>query len=82
MLAFTKEAKILAAEEFLASMIERVTYSEAGRFTNEHIGTILDKIGSMIMRAFRAMAAKFGYKIEISRVEVQRFAFRALPGRW
>lgn len=27
MLAFTKEAKILAAEEFLASMIERVTYT-------------------------------------------------------
>ncbi len=80
-LSFTREMKILAAEEFIASMADKISYNtSAQRLTNVHIGTILDRVGTMIMQAFRRFMNKLGFKVEISKVEIRDLLARAFKG--
>jgi polyhydroxyalkanoate synthesis regulator phasin len=80
-LSLTRDMKIQHAEEFIAAMADKISYNtSAQRLTNVHIGTILDRVGAMIMQAFRRFMSRLGFKVEISKVEIRELLARAFKG--
>ena len=78
---FNEEMKIDAAEEWIAGMAERISYNtSAERMMNANIGTILDRVGSIIMRAYRKFMVSIGLSPEISKVEIRDLLRRAFEG--
>jgi len=78
---YSRDMKILAAEEYIASMADKLTYNpNAARLTNPHIGTIIDRIASMLMQAYRRFMAKYGKTVEISKVEIRELLANAFAG--
>jgi len=76
--------KVRRAEEYVAQMAEQVkSFDKAtGRYELEHIGSVMDHLGSMLMRLIRKVARKFGMDIEISKMEIRDMlsnAFRGVP---
>ena len=76
--------KVRRAEEYVAQMAEQVnSFDKAtGRYDLEHIGSVMDHLGSMLMRLIRRVAKKFGMDIEISKMEIRDMlsnAFRGVP---
>ncbi len=79
--SLTNDQKIALAEEYMAGLVENIRYNEAaGRMTNANIGTLFDRLLSMVMRALRAIAAKVGIKLEISSFEVRELIARGFAG--
>lgn len=79
----TRQQRIDAAEEWMAGKAEQVRMdAAAGRPTNRNIGTLLDKLAAMVVRAFRRIMDKLGFKGEQAATgfEVREALARAFEG--
>jgi len=79
----TREQRMDQAEEYLAGLAEQVRHdAAAGRPTNRHIGTLLDRVAVMIIDAFHKLMKKMGIKLErgVTGFEIRNVMARAFAG--
>ena len=80
---FSRESRIQHAEEWMAGKAEQVRMdAAAGRPVNKHIGTLLDRVATMVVKAFRKIMDKLGFKGELATTsfEVRDALARAFKG--